>query len=162
MAHLEQHLTWLTAAIAELEAQIDALIAQHPVWQAKRLMLERVPGIGPVAATCLLAELPELGTLEHKPLAALVGVAPFNVDSGQWRGRRRTWGGRRAVRSALYMAALSATRFNPVIAAFYQRLLAAGKPRKVALTACMRKLLRILNAMLRDGVPFEDRQVRMA
>ena len=162
LTSLTQHLAWLETAIDELEAQIDAMIERHPVWQAKRALLESVPGIGAVVASAVLAELPELGTLERRPIAALVGVAPFNVDSGQWRGRRRTWGGRKAIRSALYLAALLASRFNPVIAGFHHRLLAAGNPKQVALTACMRKLLLIINAMLRDGVAFEDRQLSRA
>lgn len=119
------------------------------MWREHDDRLQRVPGIGPVVPSTLLANLPELGTLTGKQIAALVGVAPLNRDSGTWRGKRTVWGGRAQVRAVLYMGALVATRFNPVIRAFYQRLCAAGKAKKVALTACMRKLLIILNAMMK-------------
>ena len=117
-------------------------------------LLKSVPGVGPVLSTTLLADLPELGALNRRRIAALVGVAPFNRDSGHLRGKRTIWGGRAVVRSALYMSTLVATRHNPVIRGFYQHLLAAGKPKKVALTACMRKLLTILNAMLKHQTPW--------
>ena len=117
-------------------------------------MLRSVPGVGPVLTTTLLANVPELGTLTHKQIAALVGVAPLNRDSGTLRGRRTVWGGRAQVRAVLYMSAIVAARFNPVIRAFYQRLCAAGKAKKLALTACMRKLLIILNAMLKHRTPW--------
>ena len=124
-------------------------IRESPVWREKDDLLQSVPGIGPVGTSTLLANLPELGTLTGKQIAALVGVAPLNRDSGTWRGKRTVWGGRAQVRAILYMSALTATRFNPVIRVFYQRLCAAGKAKKVALTACMRKLLIILNAMMK-------------
>lgn len=154
IADLERHLAWLEQELAALEARMDALISASPQWRAKRELMESMPGVGVTIARTLLAELPELGTLEGKQLAALVGVAPFNVDSGYRLGQRRIWGGRAAVRAHLWMAALVASRYNPVIRAFYQRLRAKGKPKKVALTACMRKLLVILNAMVRDGTLF--------
>lgn len=116
--------------------------------------------MGPILARTLLAELPELGEITHKRLCALVGVAPFNRDSGQSRGKREVWGGRAPVRAALYMGALVATRHNPILKEFYERLLAAGKPKKVALVACMRKLLSILNAMMRDRVPWHLAHLR--
>jgi transposase len=149
-SQIQAHLVWLGEQLDSLQAEIDAYIADHPDWQAHRGQLLSVPGVGPVTAFTLLAHLPELGQLNRKQIAALVGVAPLNRDSGQWRGRRSIYAGRRAVRSALYMAALSASQHNPVIRTFYRRLVAQGKPHKVALTACMRKLVVILNAMLRN------------
>ncbi len=126
-------------------------LRQSPVWREKDDLLRSVPGIGNQISLTLLAYLPELGTLNRRQIAALVGVAPFNRDSGTLRGKRTVWGGRARVRTALYMGALVASRFNPVIRDFYQRLLSAGKPKKLALTACMRKLLIILNSMLKHG-----------
>ena len=126
-----------------------------PLWRVKDDLLQSVPGVGRVVSLTLLAELPELGRLSHKEIAALVGVAPLNRDSGTFRGKRLVYGGRAPVRAVLYMAALVAARRNPVIRAFYQRLRAAGKPAKVALTACMRKLLIILNAIARSGTPWQ-------
>lgn len=137
-----------------IERELLHAIDHEPVWKAAMTLLQSVPGIGPIAALTLLAELPELGTLSEKPLAALVGVAPMNRDSGRKRGKRRTSGGRSSVRKVLYMATLTAIRWNPVIQAFYQRLRTAGKPAKVALTACMRKLLLILNAIVKTGTPW--------
>lgn len=145
------HLAWLQDQIRGLEEEIEQALAAHPAWQATAQVLQTVPGIGLVTATTLLVALPELGTLGHGQLAALVGVAPLNRDSGKGRGRRRIWGGRAAVRRVLYMATVSAVTHNPVLKPFYQRLRAAGKPAKVALVAAMHKLLTILNAMLRDG-----------
>jgi transposase len=124
------------------------------VWRERENLRRTVPGIGPTTALTLLAELPELGRLDRRAIAALVGVAPLNCESGTWRGRRIVWGGRARVRTALYMATLVASRFNPTIAAFYTRLCAAGKPKKVALMACMHKLLTILNAIIRQGAPW--------
>ncbi len=144
LAHLREERTWLNERLAEA-------IRAHPVWRERARLLDSVKGVGPVLIATLIARLPELGTLSRREIAALVGVAPFNCDSGRHQGKRKCWGGRADVRRVLYLATLSATRFNPVIAAFYQRLLAAGKPKKVALTACMRKLLTLLTAMLRDG-----------
>ena len=120
--------------------------------------MQSVPGVGPQISRTLLAQLPELGHIDRRQVAALVGVAPFNRDSGQWRGRRSIWGGRATVRAALYMGALTATRHNPVIADYYQRLLDRGKPKKVALTACMRKLFVILNAILKSSTPWQAPQ----
>jgi transposase len=146
---LRTHITWLERELQHTNTHLADAIHQSPVWREKDELLQSVPGIGPVATSTLLANLPELGTLTGKQIAALVGVAPLNRDSGTWRGTRTVWGGRAQVRAILYMSALVATRFNPVIRAFYQRLCAAGKAKKVALTACMRKLLTILNAMLK-------------
>lgn len=143
------HIRWLESRLAELDADLGRTIRESPLWREKDDLLQSTPGVGPVLARTLLASLPELGTLTRQQIAALVGVAPLNRDSGQCRGRRRVWGGRAHVRAALYMGTLVATRYNPVIRAFYQRLCAAGKAKKVALTACMRKLLTILNAMLK-------------
>ncbi len=151
---LRQHIAWLDSAIAALEADIDDFIQGTPAWAAKDALLQSAPGVGPQTAHTLLAEIPELGTIDRKQVAALVGVAPFNRDSGRSHGKRGIYGGRRSVRSVLYMAALSATRFNPVIRTFYLHLLQAGKEKKVALVACMRKLLTMLNAMLRDDQPW--------
>ena len=129
-----------------------------PLWRERDNLLKSVPGVGPVLSLTILAAMPELGTLGRRQAASLVGVAPLNRDSGALRGKRRVWGGRAQVRAALYMATLVATRFNPVIRAFYQRLCATGKPKKVALTACMRKLLTILNAMLKHRTPWAIRR----
>ncbi|MFZ1061514.1 MAG: IS110 family transposase [Candidatus Rokuibacteriota bacterium] len=149
------HVRWLTKALAVLDTDLDDTIRSSPIWRERDNLLQSVPGIGDVTAYTLLADLPELGRLDRRKIAALVGVAPLNRDSGHWRGRRTIAGGRPAVRSVLYMATLTAVRFNPVIAHFYQRLTAAGRPKKVALTAAMRKLLTILNAMLRDQRPWQ-------
>lgn len=147
---IEAHITWLATELAELDQSLDRTIQQSDLWRERDARLQSVPGIGPVVSFTLLAELPELGTLTRQQLAGLVGVAPFHCDSGERRGKRRVWGGRARVRTTLYLATLVASRYNPVIRAFYERLLHAGKPKKVALTACMRKLLTILNAMLQQ------------
>lgn len=147
---IEQHINWLEKRIAELDQQLKTLVKSSALWQGKDDVLQSVPGIGPVVSVSLLAELPELGTLNRQRISKLVGVAPLNRDSGPYRGSRHIYGGRARVRSMLYMATLSATRFNPVIKEFYTRLLAKHKPFKVAITACMRKLLAIINVMLRD------------
>ena len=147
---LQEHIRWLQQNLEELEQDLDHTIRSSPLWKDKDRLLRSTPGVGPVLSMTLLCHLPELGALNRGEIAALVGVAPFNRDSGAYRGKRKVWGGRRQVRAALYMAALVATRYNPVLRAFYQRLCAAGKPKKVALTACMRKLLTILNVMVRD------------
>lgn len=139
------------AELDELDGHLDRAIRDSPVWREKDELLRSMPGVGPKVSATLLADLPELGTLDDKKLAALVGVAPLNRDSGVFRGKRRVWGGRAAVRQMLYMATVTATRCNPVFQRFYGRLLAAGKPKKVALTACMRKLLVTLNSMLGHG-----------
>jgi transposase len=148
---LEKHLDWLKTELAEIEEDLDDWIDQNAQWCEKRTSLESVPGVGKVTSFTLLAELPELGTLSRQKIAALVGLAPFNRDSGRFRGRRHIFGGRSDVRSVLYMAALSGIRYNPVLKTFYDRLIAKGKLPKVAITACMRKLLTILNAIIRDG-----------
>ena len=139
-----------------LEKQIAALVNKASAWREKDQLLQSVPGVGPTVSRTLVAELPELGTLGRHQIASLVGVAPRNRDSGKWRGRRTVGGGRAGVRAILYMAALTATRFNPVIKVFYHRLLRAGKPAKVALTACMRKLLVILNTIVAQNSPWKN------
>ena len=153
---IEAHIVWLEQQLSALEAELRQALQQSPVWRERDALLRSVPGVGEQLSLTLLAELPELGRLDRRQAAALVGVAPFNRDSGRLRGRRTIWGGRARVRAVLYMGALSASRHNPLIRAFYQRLLAAGKPKKVALTACMRKLLVILNAMLKHHTPWRD------
>jgi len=147
---IDEHLAWLDEEIADLEAEIARRVQENTVWRETADILDSAPGVGQITAFKLVTGVPELGQLDRKQIAALVGVAPFNKDSGKKRGLRRVWGGRAQARSALYMATLAATRFNPVIREFYQRLVAAGKPKKVALTACMRKLLTILNAMVKN------------
>ena len=149
--HIANHITWLQTEIEALEQQISQAIAANAEWAATAKQVESAPGIGPITAATLVADLPELGQLNRQEIAALVGVAPFNHDSGQHRGKRRIFGGRTSVRSVLYMATLSAIRHNPVIKDFYERLLARGKLKKVALTACMRKFLVILNSMVKSG-----------
>jgi len=151
---IEAHIDSLKEQIADIDGQIRKLIQSSPVWRDRDELIRTVPGIGDKTSAALIAWLPELGRLNRKQIAALVGVAPFNRDSGKLRGHRVCWGGRAHVRTSLYMAALTATRFNPVIRDFYQRLKTAGKPSKVALTACMRKLLVIINAMVRDQQPW--------
>ena len=146
---IQAHIAWLERELKDLDSGLRQAIRQSSVWREKDDLLRTVPGVGEQLSLALLAYLPELGTLDRRQIAALVGVAPFNRDSGTLRGRRTVWGGRARVRATLYMGALVATRHNPVIRAFYQRLLAAGKPKKLALTACMRKLLVILNSMLK-------------
>ena len=148
---LKTHITFLERELRMTDTDLGALVRKSPVWRERDDLLQSAPGVGPVLSRTLLAALPELGRLDRKAIAALVGVAPMNRDSGFMRGKRMIFGGRAPVRTALYMGALTATRCNPVIRAFYQRLVAAGKPKKVALTACMRKLLIILNAMVRQG-----------
>jgi len=148
---LETHIECLKRLLKDVDDDLDKMIRSSPAWREKDDLLRSVPGIGPVVSSVLMAGLPELGRAARRQLAALVGVAPFNRDSGLMRGRRTIWGGRGDVRTALYQAALVATRHNALIKAFYQRLLQAGKPKKLALVACMRKLLGILNAMLRTG-----------
>jgi transposase len=146
---VEAHITWLRAERDDIDHELHQQIRQSPVWREDDDLLRSVPGVGPVLSTTLIAQLPELGRLDRKQIATLVGVAPLNCESGIRRGRRIIWGGRAQVRAALYMGALVAIRYNPTIRAFYERLLAAGKPKKLALTACMHKLLTVLNAMLR-------------
>jgi transposase len=159
---LVQHIAWLKKRIHIADYDLDQAIKNSPAWQPKSDLLKSVPGIGPVTTSTLLALLPELGALTNKQAAALVGVAPFNRDSGTMRGRRCIWGGRTSVRNVLYMATLAATRFNPTIRAFYQRLCKLGKLRKVALVAAMRKLLGILNAIVRDQTPWRSDNVEIS
>ena len=151
---LEKHIQFLSQELNDLDREIDNLIKSKTLWKAKYDLLKDVPGVGSVSCFTLVGALPELGSLNRKEIAALVGVAPLNRDSGVHRGRRTTWGGRANIRSALYMATMSARKHNPPIKAFYEQLLAAGKPGKVAIVACMRKLLTILNAMIRDNAPW--------
>ena len=153
---ISQHLVWLGKRLTEADDDLNHAIQQSPLWRHKAELILSVPGVGQVTATSLLAELPELGNLTRREISALVGVCPFNRDSGQHRGRRMIWGGRASVRAVLYMAALVASRYNSVIKAFYQKLLAAGKPKKLALVACMRKLLVILNAMVKSDTPWRE------
>ena len=151
---LRQHVRWLERRVDDIDGDLTKAIEASPVWRVREDLLRSVPGIGPVVARTLLAELPELGQLTRRQIAALVGVAPFNRDSGHWRGRRMIAGGRASVRTVLYMAGLVATRHHAVLARFYQRLLQAGKPRKLALVAVMRKLLTVLNAISRTRTPW--------
>ncbi len=147
---IEAHIRWLKKRLDKIETDIGKMIQSSPIWRCKDDILQSVPGIGPVTSARLICDLPELGVLSSKKIAMLVGLAPLNCDSGKYKGRRRIWGGRAAVRSGLYMATMAAIRCNPAIKEFYRRLIAAGKCHKVAATACMRKLLVIVNAMLRD------------
>lgn len=151
---VQEHIRWLKGELAALDGDIDNFIQQTPVLKDKQDLMADVPGVGPVTCATLLSDLPELGQLNRKQIAALVGVAPFNNDSGPRRGKRRIRGGRGHVRKALYMATISAIRCNPRIRAFYANLLTNGKVKKVAIVACMRKLLTILNAMIRDMEPW--------
>lgn len=160
-SHLQEHLDWLEKEAKDLEQELDQAVANNATWQAKEALLISVPGVGKITAHTLLAELTELGTVNRKQVAALVGVAPFNRDSGTLRGKRGIWGGRAGVRSVLYMATLSATRCNPVIKQHYQHLTQeAGKLPKVALVACMRKLLTILNAIIATNKPWNPNLAR--
>ena len=157
---IEAHITWLNERLATLDDDLETLLRASPVWRENDDLLQSAPGIGPVCARTLLLELPELGTLTRQQIAALVGVAPLNCDSGTLRGRRMIGGGRAQVRTVLYMGTLVATRYNPRIKAFYERLVAAGKVKKVALTACMRKFVTILNAMLKHRTPWQSQEVQ--
>ena len=148
---IRAHIQWLEQELDELDQGLQQMLRRSPVWREQDDLLRSVPGVGPQLSVALLADLPELGSLGRRQIAALVGVAPMNRDSGNMRGRRSVSGGRARVRAVLYMGALVAARHNPVIRSFYQRLLAAGKPKKLALTACMRKLLTILNSMVKTG-----------
>jgi transposase len=151
---VETHLSWLECELHDLDIEITKFIHQSPIWKEKDKLLRSVPGVGPVTSATILAMLPELGTLNRQKIAALVGVAPVNKDSGKRQKKRRVFGGRANVRSVLYMAALSASKHNPRIKAFYDHLIKMGKEKKVALTACMRKLLVVLNAILRQNRTF--------
>jgi transposase len=157
-----KHVRWLERELAGVEGDLTDAVAASPVWRAKEDLLRGVPGVGRVLATTLLADLPELGQLSRREIAALVGVAPINRDSGAHRGQRSVWGGRSSVRTALYMGALAAVRSNPPVRAFYERLLGRGKPKKVALVACMRKLLVTANAVVRDGEAWDMSRAAVA
>jgi transposase len=156
--NLQDHLRWLDRQLRSLEQDLGRAIQASPVWRQREELLQGTPGVGPVTARTLLAELPELGRLSRQQIAALAGLAPLNRDSGRRRGYRCIGGGRATVRCALYMAALTASRCNPVIQKFHSRLRQAGKPAKVALVACAHKLLTILNAMARTGQPWDERR----
>jgi transposase len=158
---LDAHLDWLGEQIAELDRAVEETTKEDPATQAKATLLRSIPSIGPVVAATLVGLLPELGTLDRRQIAALVGVAPLNRDSGTRTGGRHIWGGRGAVRAMLYMAVVSGIVHNPVLKPFYQRLRTQGKPTKVAMVACMRKLLTITNAIVRDGVPWSVEAVQM-
>jgi transposase len=153
---LDRHLAMLQKDLSELEQEIDTTIRGTPAWREREELMTSVPGVGPILARTILADVPEIGTLDRKQIAALIGVAPLNWDSGTYRGRRITWGGRAKVRTALYMSALVASRHNPTLKSFYQRLLRAGKAKKLALVAVMRKLITILNAIIRDQTPWQN------
>jgi len=155
---IKEHIDWLEEGIAELDEQLKALLQRSVAWQAKAEILQSVPGIGPVTSCSMIADLPELGTLNRQQISKLVGVAPLNRDSGQQRGTRHIYGGRAQLRRVLYMAALTAVRHNPTIKNFYQRLRANHKPYKVAITACMRKLLSIINVMVRDNACWKNNE----
>jgi transposase len=159
---INAHIGWLEKELQRADHDLDQSIRQSPIWQANEDLLKSVPGIGPVVSRTLLAELPELGTLNRKQIAALVGIAPLNRDSGTFTGRRSIWGGRATVRATLYMAALVASRRNVMIRAFYQRLRNAGKAPKVALVACMRKLLTIINAMIKHKTRWSEINLQTA
>jgi transposase len=154
---IKLHVTWLKKRLDAVDDQLKRLLQVSPGCQMKDELLQSTPGVGPVTSLSLIAELPELGTLNRRQIAALVGVAPFNRDSGVLKGKRTIWGGRAGVRAVLYMASLTAVRCNPVIKTFYQRLVEAGKPHKVALTACMRKLITILNTMVKNKTPWNEK-----
>jgi transposase len=156
---IRAHLLWLEQRLKDLDQELTRAIQESPVWREQDDLLQGVPGVGPGLSRSLIAELPELGTLNRRKIAALTGVAPFNCDSGKFRGKRRIWGGRASLRAALYMATFNAVRCNPLIQPFYQRLIAAGKEHKVAMVACMRKLLTILNAMVRNHTPWNPATV---
>ena len=159
---VEAHIAWLEQELEDLDQGLRQTLRQSPLWREKDDLLRTVPGVGEQLSLTLLAYLPELGTLDRRQVAALVGVAPFNRDSGTLRGKRTVWGGRARIRAVLYMGALVASQYNPVIRDFYRRLLAAGKPKKLALTACMRKLLVILNSMLKHRSPWRDLTQKVA
>ena len=159
---VEAHIAWLEQELEDLDQGLRQTLRQSPLWREKDDLLRTVPGVGEQLSLTLLAYLPELGTLDRRQVAALVGVAPFNRDSGTLRGKRTVWGGRARIRAVLYMGALVASQYNPVIRDFYRRLLAAGKPKKLALTARMRKLLVILNSMLKHRSPWRDLTQKVA
>ena len=153
---IQAHIRWLEKRLEDLNDDIDDLIRQSPLWREKDKLLQSVTGVGPVLASTILASLPELGSLNRKQIAALVGVAPFNRESGRYKGKQKIQGGRALVRNVLYMGTVAGIRANPVLRIFYERLVAKGKPKKLALTACMRKLLVILNTMLKNGTCWQN------
>jgi transposase len=157
---IQKHIDWLQKQLGSVDEDLASSVRDSPIWKAKDEILQSAPGIGPTTSTTMLAALPELGLLNRHTIAALVGVAPMNHDSGKLRGRRTIQAGRHSVRTILYMATLVATKHNPVIRAFYQRLLTAGKPKMVAITACMRKLLTILNSMLKTNSPWSSQRAK--
>jgi transposase len=148
---IQVHIRWMEKRLEDINDDIDELIRQSPLWREKDKLLQSVTGVGPVLASTILASLPELGSLNRKQIAALVGVAPFNRESGRYKGKQKIQGGRASVRNVLYMGTVAGIRANPVLRTFYERLVAKGKPKKLALTACMRKLLVILNTMVKNG-----------
>lgn len=160
--NIEQHLEWLKQHIDDVDKDLGQFVQASPAWKAKEDLLKSFKGVGRIASFTLLAALPELGMLDRKEIAALAGLAPFNRDSGTMRGKRAIWGGRAEVRNLLYMVALVASRSNETIKKFYEKLVQAGKPKKVALTACMRKILTILNAMVRDNQPWNPQREQHA
>jgi transposase len=153
---IQVHIRWMEKRLEDINDDIDELIRQSPLWREKDKLLQSVTGVGPVLASTILASLPELGTLNRKQIAALVGVAPFNRESGRYKGKQKIQGGRASVRNVLYMGTVAGIRANPVLRTFYERLVAKGKPKKLALTACMRKLLVILNTMLKNGTCWQN------
>ena len=161
-ADLQAHIAWLGQRVAALDATRDTTLRASPVWREREALYRSVPGIGPVCARTLLLDLPALGTLSRQRIAAVAGVAPFHRDSGTVRGHRTIWGGRAPLRATLYMATLVAAHHNPVLKAFYERLVAGGKAKKVALTACMRKLLTLLNAMVKHNTLWQPREAAIA
>lgn len=158
---IEEHIAWLKARLDHTNREMSGLIRTSPLWREKDALYRSVPGIGPVLSAALMVDLPELGSLNRRQIAALAGVAPFNRDSGTLKGRRTIWGGRGRLRAVLYMGVISAKRYNPVVKAFYERLRKAGKPVKVALTACMRKLLVILNAMVKHNTHWNEKHLQL-
>jgi transposase len=160
-AKVAAHIAWLEQALSAIDEELDQMLHASPLWRERDQLQRSVPGVGPVVSRTLLAHLPELGQGSVKHLATLVGLAPLNRDSGAWRGSRAIWGGRQQVRAALYMAALVGVRRNPVLNEFYERLVARGKPKKVALVACMHKLLTILHAVVRNHTPWSPAHVAM-
>ena len=156
MIDIVQHIKWLEKRIKDSEGELEKRIKQSPIWRKQDELVKSVPGVGPELSLDLLTSLPELGQLENRQISALVGVAPFNRDSGKFKGTRVIWGGRANVRSVLYMATLVAVRFNPVIKRFHDRLIKAGKKPKVAIVASMRKLIIILNAMVKNGTKWQN------
>jgi transposase len=153
--YVKEHISHLEELIKKLDQDIDQMITGSPIWKTKDDLLRSVKGVGPVLSRTLLAELPELGRLSRQEISKLVGVAPLNNDSGKYKGKRSCWGGRASVRGPLYMATLAATRYNPVIKEFYERLIAKGKAKKVAIVACMRKMLITLNAIVKSNKPWD-------